>query len=126
MLSYSTVPPSVYISQSIEYLSSLAPVQLSTIGESGLVCHTDRPGCCRALDTGSEPLGQWHGPDSSAIDTTGPALYVTRGQQTITLGYSGGSAPGGIYCCIVPTRDKDEHFCINIGQLNIYYIQAST
>ena len=112
------VPPQVYVSLSgTNYLSSFATIQLSSIEESGLVCHTDLPGCCRPLDTGSESLGEWYHPDGSTISTTGDVLYVTRGQKTITLSSAIGRYQSGIYCCNIPTSVGDEDLCVIVGEL---------
>ncbi|XP_064386051.1 sushi, von Willebrand factor type A, EGF and pentraxin domain-containing protein 1-like [Halichondria panicea] len=92
-------PPPVYLSlSSTNYLSGLSEIPLSSMGEgSGLVCHTDLAGCCEGN------TGDWYYPNGSVVMEDG-ALYVSRGQMSVSLMMSGtATAPGGVYCCVVPT-----------------------
>ncbi|XP_064386214.1 sushi, von Willebrand factor type A, EGF and pentraxin domain-containing protein 1-like [Halichondria panicea] len=101
-------PPPVYLSlSSTNYLSGLSEISLSSVGEgSGLVCHTDLAGCCEGN------TGNWYYPNGSVVMEDG-ALYVSRGQMSVSLMMSGtATAPGGVYCCVVPTSGGIDTACI--------------
>ena len=103
-----TVPPPVYLSlSSTNYLSGLSEIPLSSVGEgSGLVCHTDLASCCEGN------TGDWYYPNGSVVMEDG-ALYVSRGQMSVSLMMSGtATAPGGVYCCVVPTSGGRDTACI--------------
>ncbi len=107
-----TVPP-VYLSlSSTNYLSGLSEIPLSSVREgSGLVCHTDLAGCCEE-NTGEGNTGDWYYPNGSVVIEEG-ALYVSRGQMSVSLMMSGtATAPGGVYCCVVPTSGGMSTACI--------------
>ncbi len=76
----------------------------------GLVCHTDLAGCCDG-DT-----GDWLRliPNGSVVMEDG-ALYVSRGQMSVSLMSGTTTAPGGLYCCVVPTSGGMDTACIVIG-----------
>ncbi|XP_064386046.1 CUB and sushi domain-containing protein 2-like [Halichondria panicea] len=102
------IPPPVYLSlSSTNYLSGLSEIPLSTVGDgSGLVCHTDLAGCCEGN------TGDWYYPNGSVIMEDG-ALYVSRDQMSVSLMMSGtAAAPGGLYCCVVPTSGGMDTACI--------------
>ncbi|XP_064386185.1 CUB and sushi domain-containing protein 1-like isoform X2 [Halichondria panicea] len=102
------IPPPVYLSlSSTNYLSGLSEIPLSSVGEgSGLVCHTDHAGCCEGN------TGDWYYPNGSVVMEDG-ALYVSRGQMSVSLMMSGtATAPGGVYCCVVPTSGGMSTACI--------------
>ncbi len=76
---------------------------------SGLVCHTDFTGCCEGN------TGDWYYPNGSVVMEDG-ALYVSRGQMSVSLMMSGtATAPGGLYCCVVPTSGGIHTACINMS-----------
>ncbi len=76
---------------------------------SGLVCHTDLAGCCEGN------TGDWYYPNSSVVMEDG-VLYVSRGQMSVSLMMSGtATAPGGVYCCVVPTSGGIDTACIVLG-----------
>ncbi len=103
-----TVPPPVYLSlSSTNYLSGLSEISLSSVGEgSGLVCHTDFAGCCEGN------TGDWYYPNGSVVMEDG-VLYVSRGQMSVSLMMSEtATAPGGLYCCVVPTSGGMSTACI--------------
>ncbi len=115
-------PPPVYLSlSSINYMSGLSDIPLSSVGEgSGLVCHTDLAGCCEG-DT-----GDWYYPNGSVVMEDG-ALYVSRGQMSVSLMMSGtATAPGGVYCCVVPSSGGMSTACIVIGTLVLLIIVFHT
>ncbi|XP_064386409.1 receptor-type tyrosine-protein phosphatase delta-like isoform X3 [Halichondria panicea] len=102
------IPPPVYLSlSSTNYLSGLSEIPLSSVGEgSGLVCHTDRAGCCEG------GTGDWYYPNGSIVMEDG-VLYVSRGQMSVSLMMSGtATAAGGLYCCVVPTSGGMSTACI--------------
>ncbi len=107
-------PPPVYLSlSSTTYLSGLSEIPLSSVGEgSGLICHTDLADCCEG-DT-----EDWYYPNGSVVMEDG-ALYISRGQMSVSLMMSGtATAPGGVYCCVVPNSGGRDTACIvlvNIG-----------
>ena len=103
-----TVPPPMYLSlSSTNYLSGLSEIPLSSVGEgSGFICHTDFAGCCEGN------TGDWYYPNGSVVIEEG-ALYVSRGQMSVSLMMSGtATAPGGVYCCVVPTSGGIDTACI--------------
>ena len=103
-----TVPPPVYLSlSSTNYLSGLSAIPLSSVGEGGgLVCHTDLAGCCEGN------TGDWYYPNGSVVMEDG-ALYISRGQMNVSLMMSGtATAPGGVYCCVVPTSGGMDTACM--------------
>ncbi len=102
-----TVPP-VYLSlSSTNYLSGIFEIPLSSVGQgSGLTCHTDLAGCCEGN------TGDWYYPSGSVVMEDG-ALYVSRGQMSVSLMMNGtATAPGGVYCCVVPTSGGMSKACI--------------
>ena len=104
-------PPPVYLSlSSTNYLSGLSEIPLSSVGEgSGLICHTDLAGCCEGN------TGDWYYPNGSVVMEDG-ALYVSRGQMSVSLMMSGtATAPSGVYCCVVPTSVGMSKACFNIS-----------
>ena len=104
-------PPPVYLSlSSTNYLSGLSEIPLSSLGKgSGLVCHTDLAGCCEGN------TGDWYYPNGSVVTEDG-ALYVSGGQMSVSLMMSGtASAPGGVYCCVLPTSGGMSTACIVLG-----------
>ncbi len=79
----------------------------------GLVCHTDLVSCCEGN------TGDWYDPNGSVVMENG-ALYVSRGQMSVSLMMSGSAtaiatAPGGLYCCVVPTSGGIDTACIVLG-----------
>ncbi len=104
-------PPPVYLSlASTNHLSGLSEIPLSSVGEGcSLVCHTDLAGCCE------RNTGDWYYPNGSVVMEDG-ALYVSRGQMSVSLMMSGtATAPGGVYCCVVPTSGGMSTACIVLG-----------
>ena len=76
---------------------------------SGLVCHTDLAGCCEGN------TGDWYYPNGSVVMEDG-ALYVSRGQMSVSLMMSEtATGPGGVYCCVVPTSGGMSTACIVLG-----------
>ncbi len=101
-------PPPVYLSlSSTNYLPGLSEISLSSVGEgSGLVCHTDLAGCCEGN------TGDWYYPNGSVVMEDG-TLYISRDQMSVSLVMSGtATAPGGLYCCVVPTSGGIDTACI--------------
>ncbi len=44
------------------------------------------------------------------------ALYISRGQMSVSLMMSGtATAPAGVYCCVVPTSGGMDTACIVLG-----------
>ncbi len=115
-------PTPVHLSlSSTNYPSGLSEIPLSSVGEgSGLVCHTDLAGCCEG-DTGG-----WYYPNGSVVMEDG-ALYVSRGQMSVSLMMNGtATAPGGLYCCVVPSSGGMDTACIVIGTLVLLIIEFHT
>ncbi|XP_064386974.1 sushi, von Willebrand factor type A, EGF and pentraxin domain-containing protein 1-like [Halichondria panicea] len=100
-------PPPVYLSlSSTNYLSGLSEIPLSSVGEGrSLVCHTDLAGCCDGN------TGDWYYPNGSVVMEDG-ALYVRRGHMSVSLMSGTATAPGGLYCCVVPTSGGMSTACI--------------
>ena len=76
----------------------------SYTAEGPLVCQTNNPTCCRAVDDpiDHEESGDWYYPDGTAIGNTGSGFYVTRERMEIWLNrYS--YTRNGVYCCDVPS-----------------------
>ena len=113
----------MYLSlSSTNYLSGLSEISLSSVGEgSGLICHTDLAGCCEGN------TGDWYYPNGSVVMEDG-ALYVSRGQMSVSLMMSGtATAPGGVYCCVVPTSGGTSTACIVLSAMqSTQSITAST
>ena len=65
-------------------------------------------------------LGEWYYPNGLAIglNQDGDGLYISRDQMAISLNRRGDAtiAPGGVYCCVVPTTRGQETMCINLGR----------
>ncbi len=98
-------PPPVYLSlSSTNYLSGLSEIPLSSVGEG-----SDLAGCCEGN------TGDWYYPNGSVVMEDG-ALYVSRGQMSVSLMMSGtATAPGGVYCCVLPTSGGISTACIVLG-----------
>ncbi len=100
----------MYLSlSSTNYLSGLSEIPLSSVGEGrSLVCHTDLAGCCDGN------TGDWYYPNGSVVMEDG-ALYVRRGHMSVSLMSGTATAPGGLYCCVVPTSGGMSTACIVLG-----------
>ncbi|XP_064385915.1 uncharacterized protein LOC135334596 isoform X5 [Halichondria panicea] len=109
------VPPPVYLSlSSTNYLTGLTEIDISSVRENNLVCHTDLAACCRQLDSGVDGgMGQWYYPNGSSIGEG--ELRVSRGQMTVSLSaMTSAQAPSGLYCCVVLTSVGVLASCVHI------------
>ena len=105
-------------------------IAIDSVGESdeqALVCHTDSPVCCRAVDdtvtfTGT---GEWLLPNGNTImprqfvtDSDRDLFYRSRGSQLIRLHRRGSiTMPTGTYCCMVPVASGENMtFCVESGE----------
>ena len=89
-----------------------------------LSCHTDLPECCRDIDTGGQPLGDWYYPDGRVVqnrgrsEAAGESFYRGRNNQTVNLLHRVELNPlsqTGSYCCKVPTTGGNRTLCANLG-----------
>ena len=99
-------------------------VLVSGIGEDigGLLCHTDRSGCCRNSDGHAQ--GHWYFPDPPGDQvlirgerTTGDYFYRNRDARIVRLNRVGTPSERGRFRCEIPNASGDMvNLYVNIGE----------
>lgn len=142
MISYTphTDLPPVYLSvRGNNYISNNSEILITEIGDdfysqylygyldAELTCHTDLQACCRAGDTGTVGMGEWHYPNGSIIPNraAGEDFFRLRNSpQAIKLARlhdidgNGALGPTGLYCCVIPTSIGEQTFCAHLCKSN--------
>ena len=114
----------VYLSLNGTIIPNDGSVLASDIGEgdlSGLLCHTDRSGCCRSGDGAAH--GQWYfpGQPGDQVGTqggrTGDFFYRNRGTGVVRLNRRGNPTETGRFRCEVMNDAGDMvTMYVNIGE----------
>ena len=104
----------VYLSLNGETIPNDGYVVFSDIGAdaSGLICNTDRSGCCRSSDADGLAQGEWYRPDGTQVGSftqedaanTGPRNFFSRnrGAGVVRLNSIGTPPERGRFRCEVP------------------------
>ena len=108
----------VYLSLNGDTISNNGEVFFSDIGteDSGLLCITNRSGCCRSSDAlDGVAQGQWYRPNGTRVGTFGMEsaidpmdhFYRDRGTRVVRLNRVGNPPERGRFHCEVPNADGD-------------------
>ena len=115
----------MYLSLNGDTISNNGEVFFSDIGteDSGLLCITNRSGCCRSSDGVAQ--GQWYRPSGTRVGTLGlesaidpmDHFYRDRGTRVVRLNRVGNPPERGRFRCEVPNADGDlVNLYVNIGE----------
>lgn len=104
-------------------------ILITSIGEgilNQLTCHTDLVNCCRAGDTGTVGMGEWHYPDGRAVlnNAAREDFYrIRNAPQVVRLGRRLYRAQHttGLFCCVIPTSLGKQILCANLGEPHSLY-----
>ena len=112
----------VYLSLRDVIVPADSTVSLNDIGSAidALVCHTDRPNCCRGTRQGG-----WFYPISvngSEVPTGNGAVFSRNRTDEGMINLNrivDAMPPSGLYCCkVLDARSIDQTVCVNIGELS--------
>ena len=93
-------------------------VDLSTVGTENtnvVQCHTDLQTCCSS--TQGTDRGDWFFPNGNRLPFSG-GVYEGRGEQLVTLKYTGSGGTSGIYRCDIETvavNDNEGYETLFVG-----------